>query len=247
MDIFFSDLDNTLIYSHRHHLLEDKIPVEYLNGREQSFMTRAMLNTLKNMARYHFVPVSTRTEPQYNRLKCMDVLHPKYAIICNGGKLMIDGKEDKFWTNETYQLTISYEESLQQAIDAIHRILPTAEGHRPERYMFYMSVESPKLVCRSLSHNINTNEVEVRYDSRKVYLFSKGVNKGQAISRFKERFDVGSTIAAGDNEMDISMLNEVDIALAAEKIYPYITTPKRIKLVGEEYSSQISEVLRNTL
>ena len=37
---FFCDLDHTLIYSHRVALGEEKVVVEYLNGKEQSFMTR---------------------------------------------------------------------------------------------------------------------------------------------------------------------------------------------------------------
>lgn len=36
----FCDLDHTLIYSHRVPIGLNKIAVEYLNGKEQSFMTQ---------------------------------------------------------------------------------------------------------------------------------------------------------------------------------------------------------------
>lgn len=245
MDVFFSDLDNTLIYSHRYHFHKDIIPVEYLNGREQSFMTRTTWDTLVNLTGFNLVPVSTRTEAQYFRLICMEELHPKYTLICNGGKLLIDGKEDKLWTDETNQITASNLKSLKKAVDEIIKISPGSEVHSPEQYMHYVSVKLPDKVRRDLTGKINTDEVEVRCDRRKVYLFSKGVNKGQAVRRFMARFDVENTIAAGDNEMDIAMLNEVGFALAAEEIFPDITAPRKIKLVGEDYSSQICEVLKN--
>lgn len=247
MDVFFSDLDNTLIYSHRHCLHEDKIPVEYLNGREQSFMTRTTWDTLLNLMRFTLVPVSSRTETQYFRLICMEELRPQYAIICNGGKLLIDGKEDKLWTDETNQITASSEKSLKQAVDEIIKISPGSEVHSPEQYMHYVSVGLPEKVRRDLSGKINADEVDVRCDRRKVYLFSKGVNKGKAVRRFMARFDVENTIAAGDSEMDIAMLNEVGFALAAEEIFSDITAPRKIKLVGKDYSSQICEALKKLI
>ena len=40
MSILFSDLDNTLIYSHNRELSKPKVVIEHLDGREQSFMTQ---------------------------------------------------------------------------------------------------------------------------------------------------------------------------------------------------------------
>lgn len=243
MNVFFSDLDNTLIFSHRHHIPEDKIVVEYIDGKEQSFMTKMTWNSLTNLTGFTLVPVSTRTETQYFRLICMQELNPKYAIICNGGKLLVDGKEDKLWTEETNDIFSSSEKSMNQAIRELVRISSGSEGHRPESYMYYTSVESPKKVRSELLDVVDLEKVEVYCDSRKVYLFSKRVNKGEAVRRFKSRFDVQDTIAAGDNEMDIPMLNEVQLALATEGISLQIITPKIIKLTGDNYSNQICKAL----
>lgn len=243
MNVFFSDLDNTLIFSHRHHISEDKIVVEYLDGKEQSFMTRMTWNSLINLTGITLVPVSTRTETQYFRLICMQELHPKYAIICNGGKLLIDGKEDKLWTEETYNICSLSERCMNQAIRELVRISSGSEGHRPESYMYYTSVEFPQKVRSELLDVVDSEKVAVCCDSRKVYLFSKNINKGEAVRRFKSRFEVRDTIAAGDNEMDIPMLNEVRLALAAEGIYPQITAQEKIKLTGDNYSDQICKAL----
>lgn len=40
MTYFFSDLDNTLVYSHRVSLPGERIAVEYLNDHIQSYMTK---------------------------------------------------------------------------------------------------------------------------------------------------------------------------------------------------------------
>ena len=243
--VFFSDLDNTLIYSHRHRLSHDKIVVEYLNGKEQSFMTREIADVLANMDEYEFIPVSTRTEAQYNRLICMNPLHVKYAIICNGGKLLIDGKVDDKWNDESYQIAVTQKDSMEKAVLELTKLCHGREIHRPELYMCYVSVDLPTEISDALSQKINTEQVEIRCDNRKVYLFSKGINKGEAIRRFRERFWLEYAIAAGDNEMDIPMLNEVDYALAADSIFSDVKTKNRMRLVGDDYSSQICEELKS--
>ena len=245
MKVFFSDLDNTLIYSHRHQLSDEKIVVEYLNGKEQSFMAQTVFDTLANIVGYNFIPVTTRTEVQYNRLICMKALHAKYAIICNGGKLLIDGKADSEWNDETYQIVISKKESMEKAITELKKLCPYSEIHRPEIYMCYVSVDYPTKICDALSLIINSEQVDIRCDHRKVYLFSKGINKGDAIRRFRERFKLDYAVAAGDNEMDLSMLNAVDYALAANSIFSNVVTKKRKRLIGDDYSSQICEVLKS--
>ena len=245
MKVFFSDLDNTLIYSHRQRLSDDKIVVEYLNGKEQSFMAQEIVNVLANMNDYEFIPVSTRTEVQYNRLTCMKSLHVKYAIICNGGKLLIDGKVDGKWNDESYLTAVTGKDNMEKAVLELTKLCPDREIHRPEVYMCYVSVDFPTEICDALSQKIDTEQVEIRCDHRKVYLFSKGINKGEAIRRFRQRFGLEYAVAAGDNEMDLPMLNEVDYALAADNIFSDIKIEKRMRLVGDDHSSQICEALKS--
>ena len=47
MTALFSDLDRTLIFSHRVELPGEKLPVELLEGRVQSYMTRRTLAYLQ--------------------------------------------------------------------------------------------------------------------------------------------------------------------------------------------------------
>lgn len=58
--LFASDLDNTLLFSHRHRQPEDRC-VERLNGAEQGFFTRETPDLLPQVVqRVHLLPITTR-------------------------------------------------------------------------------------------------------------------------------------------------------------------------------------------
>ena len=89
MDILFTDLDNTLIYS-RKTFIEDKINVEIYNGEEISFMSKYSNELLcKLSAHLLIVPITTRTYPQYKRIN-FGIL-PEYVLCANGGILLKNG------------------------------------------------------------------------------------------------------------------------------------------------------------
>lgn len=52
MTYFFSDLDNTLVYSHRVSLPGERIAVEYLNDHIQSYMTKKTYDFSVNLMEY---------------------------------------------------------------------------------------------------------------------------------------------------------------------------------------------------
>ena len=243
MDILFSDLDNTLIYSHNRKIDDEKIVVEHLKGREQSYMTKRTYNFLVDSEWLNWVPVTARTEVQYKRLKCMNTMHVKYAIVCNGGKLLVDGIEDAQWTKKTLSIADPQLDDLEIAIRLLKNICGKTELHRPDTYMCYIKVDDPKVICGKLVKNIKSKNIEIQHDRRKVYLFAGSVNKGNAVRRFKNRFDVGNTVAAGDDTMDIPMLNEVDYALATSKIFNSVNASEKKLLEGHIFSNQICEKL----
>ena len=101
--IFASDLDRTLIYSNRF-LNEESLTVpirnvEVYNGREISYMTEKAIALLREIAdEMMFIPVTTRTVEQYQRIALFrDEIRPTYAITCNGGVVLNDGKIDEHW------------------------------------------------------------------------------------------------------------------------------------------------------
>ena len=240
MKAFFTDLDNTIIYSHRHQIAAPKRVAEYLHGHEQSYMNEELFRVLSSLSELTLIPVTTRSEEQYRRLICMEDLHVKYALLCNGGKLLIDGKEDRLWQEETLAFSNKHIDDLERAYERLTGHCDPARLHRPELFMCYAGVDNPIEVYGQLKKETQGLQVDIAYDHRKVYLFAKGLNKGLAIKRFKQRFSVSYSIACGDSEMDIPMLNEVDLAMASNIIFQDVTAKRKMELQGEDISLKIA-------
>lgn len=228
MNLFFTDLDNTMIYSHHIKISKPKIVVEHLNGREQSFMTEYAYNFLSSADWLEIVPVTTRTQQQYDRIECSEKLRFKYAIVCNGGKLLVDGKEDLEWSYKTNILVRDNYESLQQATEILSKLCFSVTIHKPERYMSYIKCSNPESVYKELIKSVDFNKVNVERDGRKVYLFAKGISKGEAVKRFIMKRRSKTILSAGDNLMDVSMLDYADFAFVNKKITELISGTNRI-------------------
>ena len=97
------DIDNTLIYSHKHKTFEGGKCIERLDNKDFGYIsnyTLSELNKLNSRSDIEVVPITTRTIEQYNRL---DLPKFKYVLVENGGVLLIDGKSDKAWYDETLE------------------------------------------------------------------------------------------------------------------------------------------------
>ena len=243
MNTLFTDIDNTIIYSRNRDINGEKIVVEYLNGREQGYMTVFSYNYFLNAKWLNIIPVTSRTEQQYNRLSCMKDFGVKFAIICNGGKLLVDGKEDKDWSEDNLRMTELYSSDLDFATDYLFHVCGKNTVHDPEPYMRYVKVDNPLQIYGLISKKLQNRAVETWYDSRKVYLFIKGINKGNAIRKVIKRYDMGSTIAAGDDYMDVSMLNAVDYAIYATRLDSLIDNRNRRAMRGKIISDNICDEL----
>ena len=91
MIVFYSDLDNTLIYSYRREIGGKKRCVEVYQGREISFMSEYSYHLLQEISKKAlFIPVTTRTMEQYQRID-LGIGIPEYALVCNGGILLVRG------------------------------------------------------------------------------------------------------------------------------------------------------------
>ncbi len=239
MSVLFSDLDNTMIYSHHREIGNKKIVVEHLDGREQSFMTEFAYEFFTNADWLSVIPVTTRTEQQYRRIECSKKLRFKYVIICNGGKLLIDGKEDLEWSRKTDVLAQNCYDSMERATKLLSHLCGDEAIHRPEKYMSYVKCNDPESIYTELNKLVDLNKVNIQRDGRKVYIFVNGITKGEAIRRFTEGRKSEIILAAGDNLMDVSMLNRADIAFANQSIFDLTTCRNKIKIVDDIFSDGI--------
>lgn len=214
MIIFNTDLDNTIIYSYKHDIGDDKINVELYQGREISYVsskTHELLQKVKN--EIIVIPTTTRTIEQYNRIE-LGVGAFKYALTCNGGVLLVDGNRDEEWYKESLELAKPSEEAIRVA----YKVLENDERRYFElRYIeelfLFTKCREPETIVEDLKKVCDLDLVNVFNNGDKVYVVPNNLSKGNAIRRIREKLKADYIVAAGDSEFDISMVTEADKGL----------------------------------
>ena len=113
--ILCADMDNTIIYSYKRNIGENKLNVELYNGREISFISEKTHDLLKKVSeKMTIIPTSTRTEEQYKRID-LDIGIVPYALVCNGGVLLVNGKRDREWYLESLQMIQNSRPEMEKA------------------------------------------------------------------------------------------------------------------------------------
>lgn len=219
MIILHSDLDNTLIYSYKHDIGRRKKCVEIYQDREVSFMTEKSYDLLKSVNdKVVFVPTTTRTVEQYGRID-LGIGNIEYALVCNGGVLLVNGREDEAWYRESVRLTADCREELDKAQEILEGDIHRNFEIRNIRQLFlFTKSDAPEKSAESLVKMLDMERVDVMCNGVKVYVVPKKLSKGTALKRFREKVHGEKVIAAGDSEFDISMLREADVALAPAEL-----------------------------
>ena len=116
MKIFCTDLDNTIIYSYKHDIGTEKINVEIYQEREISFASKktiSLLETIKD--EFVLIPTSTRTEQQYKRIN-LGIGEIKFALVCNGGVLLVNGIRDDEWYKDSLRIIKDSKSEIDRAM-----------------------------------------------------------------------------------------------------------------------------------
>ena len=222
--LFASDLDQTLIYSRRFltDVLDHEIqPVEKRKNDYISFMTNTAVEQLRQLIkRVLFVPVTTRTIEQYNRIFFIaQEIRPKYAIVSNGAHVLIDGIIDRTWKDKIHGFL------KDQCLD-IREVLHKFDQIKSEKWVLEHRLPDDLFSCCIVNQkNIPVDELSVfkgwleennwtlSLQSRKLYFVPKCICKGAAIEYIKEREGCDMMVAAGDSLLDLPMLIMADYAL----------------------------------
>lgn len=215
MDVFYTDLDQTLIYSYKHEIGTQKRNVEIYQGREVSYMTEKTYRLLQKLQkRLRIVPVTTRTMEQYLRID--SGIGPfRYALVCNGGVLLIDGRPDKAWYEQSLRLAEESREELERAVWYLEREPDRRMEVRDIRRLFaFTKCRHAQDVTGRLQKALHLRKTEIFSNGEKVYVVPKALNKGTAAARFTAYIGAQKTAAAGDSIFDIPMLAQADLAMA---------------------------------
>lgn len=246
MIVFNTDLDNTLIYSYKHDIGNDKMHVEIYQGREISFVTKHTHDLLKKVNEMMLiVPTTTRTQEQYERID-FGIGPIKYALVCNGGVLLVDGKRDLKWIEESRKLI---KDSLEELEKAVCRLEDDNRRRFEVRFIENMFVftkcNEPETVVEDIKKDLDNSFVDVFNNGEKIYVVPKGLDKGTAIERFQKYIGADRIIAAGDSEFDIPMVEAADIGIVPAGFIEHYDV--RRDLIQTEGRSIFSEELLDAI
>ena len=214
MKILCTDLDNTIIYSYKHDIGNEKMNVELYKEREISFISNHTYELLKKVKEeFLIIPTSTRTKEQYDRID-LKIGTFKYALVCNGSVLLVDGKKDKDWYEESLRLAKPNNLEVKKALEYLENDKRrTFELRYIEDLFVFTKCYKSETVVNELREYLDKNLVSVFNNKEKVYVLPTSLSKGKAIERLRKYLKVEFIIAAGDSEFDISMVEAADVGL----------------------------------
>ena len=214
MKILCTDLDNTIIYSYKHDIGNEKMNVELYKEREISFISNHTYELLKKVKEeFLIIPTSTRTKEQYDRID-LKIGTFKYALVCNGSVLLVDGKKDKDWYEESLRLAKPNNLEVKKALEYLENDKRrTFELRYIEDLFVFTKCDEAETVVNELREYLDKNLVSVFNNKEKVYVLPTSLSKGKAIERLRKYLKAEFIIAAGDSEFDISMVEAADVGL----------------------------------
>jgi hypothetical protein len=222
-----SDLDRTLIYSPRALALDmadEQAPrlltVEVHHGKPLSFMTERCAELLVELiSAAEFVPVTTRTRSQYQRVHLPGPVpdwSPRYAICANGGHLLVDGVTDEDW-HAGIQDTVA--RNCAPLNEVVHHLALEADPEwtlkrRVAEDLFaYLVVERgllPTGWVEELTGWAGERGYTVSLQGRKIYLVPQPLTKSAALAEVERRTGASTVLSAGDSLLDAELLLAAD-------------------------------------
>ncbi|MFE9346489.1 HAD family hydrolase [Streptomyces olivaceus] len=218
-----SDLDRTLIYSAT--ALGLTMPdlraprllcVEVYESRPLSYLTETAARLLTELGDTAvFVPTTTRTRKQYQRIN-LPGPPPEYAICANGGHLLVDGVSDPAWHA---RVTARLADECASLAEVRDHLTATADPlwvrkHRVAEDLFaYLVVERellPEDWVKELAVWAENRGWTVSLQGRKIYAVPKPLTKSAAVREVARRTGAELTLAAGDSLLDADLLLAAD-------------------------------------
>lgn len=218
-----SDLDRTLIYSSAALALtmpDARAPrllsVEVHESKPLSYMTETAAGLLAELGDVaDFVPTTTRTRKQYQRIQLPGPA-PKYAICANGGHLLVDGATDLDWHASVTERLARECAPLDEVREHMEATADPAwvRKHRLAEDLFvYLVVERellPEDWVKELAVWAENRGWTVSLQGRKIYAVPKPLTKSAAMREVARRTGATLTLAAGDSLLDADLLLAAD-------------------------------------
>ena len=218
--LLLTDLDSTVIFSHRHEHDDTCVWVEELHDRHQSFMTPDSYQFYRTQTAFDVVPLTTRGYDPYARLRGMtEALGWHDALICNGSILLHDFEEDADWRAESERLAAPYLNELLQCKAIAEEVAGAASVIYTEPFMFYIRGEKANAACPLIQAAADPERFIIHEYTRKVYCIPQIFNKGASAERYRKTFGYPDYLAAGDSIFDLPMLEGASTGFCPEALF----------------------------
>lgn len=234
--VYATDLDNTLIYSHKF-IAANNIPladmscIEQYSGKDINYLSNkvnARLQRLLQEPNCLFLPVTTRRTEQFLRLHIAHLA--EYAIVANGGVILHKGVPMQEWADIMHK-KINYRtlNNLVKLFDSSFNSLATDVTICDSCFIFF-KLENPEefsAIIPDLEQQY-PDWVFVQY-GKKCYAFPNCCSKGNALQWLNERLGYDYVVSTGDSILDETMLNTADLAVVpshsslCSSRYTYVT------------------------
>ncbi|MBE5812936.1 MAG: hypothetical protein E7314_04705 [Clostridiales bacterium] len=228
--IFATDLDNTMIFSHRLiHGAESQVQcVEYYNGKPLTYMTHTSIAKLNSITqKINVIPITTRSIAQFHRIEIFSKL--PIVVVDNGGTIFQKGVAHKDWENHISGILKNYN------FDDVLKIFSTLPGLTLSprlvdgKFVFAKSDETD--LCKQiLQSKLNTKIWQISFQGKKIYAIPTDISKGNALKFINEQLlnNNDPVISAGDSNLDLSMLEYSDYSIVPCDCS--LSSPKFIRL-----------------
>lgn len=229
------DLDNTLIHSKKNRRPDDCC-IEEIAQAESSFMSGKTIELLQYVVAHSlFVPVTTRSKEQYLRIRWPEGCQPHYALTNNGAILLEDNRENISWREQSLANASQYVPQLKTLCREMSDSGRFKHCNIIEGMYIYACCEDGVDSASYLTEFNRKTALKLFASGKKMYAFPPLIEKRTAIERFKEfNFPIDIMIAAGDDAIDINMLNAADIALVPNEQMAKSVSAKSVLVCGED-------------
>lgn len=206
--IFATDLDNTMIFSHRKVAGKENqfCCVEYYNGKPISYMTPTAIQKLEYlMKNIYVIPTTTRSISQFKRIEFFS--NAEYSIADNGGTILHNGCIYPEW--DTYISNILKDYDFEKTYNLFTKLPSLISTPRIVDGKFVFAKSDDITDCKKfLESELNTKMWQLSFQGKKVYAIPSVITKGNALKYLAEHLiaDNHPIISAGDSNLDVSML-----------------------------------------
>lgn len=200
---------------------EDYELTETLDGKEISYISRKTARHLRKIHQdMYFIPVTTRTTEQYQRIAFFQKeVIPEYAVTTNGGCILQNGSPIREWSS----FIESRLQSCMPMKDMLGELakLPLSEAAERIRtahhYFVYLILGEEGL------RGINAACVkawaadkgwQASLQGRKLYFIPEPLNKWRAVDYLKRELNIDEVYTAGDSLLDFELIAQADYGVS---------------------------------